>query len=144
MAKRVPKASKHRLVFLAPFILVITAYFLFTVGYYGYKLISLKNEQIRLSNDLYTLQEEEEQLKNEIQKLKNPEYLARYARENFLYSKDGEYIIRLENKVKIENDSYSFLEMIEENFKYFIVIFSILIVGFIFLVFKKNKKRSES
>ena len=36
----------------------------------------------------------------EIQKLKDPDYLARYARENYLYSKDGEYIIKIEEKDK--------------------------------------------
>ncbi len=141
MAKKVPKASKRRLVFLTPFILIITVYFLFTVGYYGYKLISLKNEQIKLSNDLFTLQSEEKQLKNEIQKLKNPEYLARYARENFLYSKDGEYIIKLETNKKLEPEKNTLLEKLEENYIYIIAIFSTLILLFILLVFRKNKNR---
>lgn len=144
MAKRVPKASKRRLVFLSPFILIVTVYFLCTVGYYGYKLISLKNEQMKLTNDLYTLQGEEEQLKNEIQKLKNPEYLARYARENFLYSKDGEYIIRLESDKQEKVVERTFLEKIEDNFGYIIVIFSAFVVGFIVFVFKKNKKKRLS
>ena len=32
---------------------------------------------------------------SDIKKLKDPEYVARYAREKYMYSKDGELIIRL-------------------------------------------------
>ena len=31
----------------------------------------------------------------EVEKLKDPDYVARYAREQFLYSKDGEFNIRI-------------------------------------------------
>lgn len=144
MARMVPKTSKRRLVFLTPIILVVVVYFLFTVGYYGYSLISLKNEQIKLSKDLITLQSEEEQLKNEIEKLKNPEYLARYAREKFLYSKDGEYIIKLEDPADTQIEDISFLQVLEENFIYIIIIFSIIIILFILLVFKNNKKKGNT
>lgn len=40
---------------------------------------------------------EEEQLKNEIEKLKDPEYLARYTREKYLYSAKDEIIIKIED-----------------------------------------------
>ncbi|NLC48199.1 MAG: septum formation initiator family protein, partial [Tenericutes bacterium] len=39
---------------------------------------------------------EEETLKSEINKLKDPEYMARYAREKYLYSKNDEIIIKIE------------------------------------------------
>ena len=39
--------------------------------------------------------EEEETLKSEIVKLQDDEYIARYAREKYLYSKDGEIIIKI-------------------------------------------------
>ena len=38
---------------------------------------------------------EEDKLNSDIKKLKDPEYVARYAREKYMYSKDGELIIRL-------------------------------------------------
>ena len=41
------------------------------------------------------LKEEEEYLNMEVEKLKDPDYVARYAREQFLYSKDGEFNIRI-------------------------------------------------
>ena len=40
--------------------------------------------------------EEEELLKSEINKLQDEEYIARYAREKYLYSKDGEIIIKID------------------------------------------------
>lgn len=144
MAKRVPKASKRRLVFLTPFIVFVAVYFLFTVGYYGFKLISLKNEQIKLSNDLVQLQGQEQDLKNEIQKLRDPEYLARYAREHFLYSKDGEYIIRLEKDILPVTEKIDLFIWLEKHFGIVITILTIIILTFIMLVFRRNKKSSLS
>lgn len=143
MAKRVPKASKRRLVFLTPFILFVTVYFLFTVGYYGYKLISLKNQETKLTNDLYALQSEENELRNDIQKFKDPEYLARYARENFLYSKEGEYVLKIEPKEDNIIKNNTFLELIEQNYKYIITIFSVVVFLFILFIFKKNKNKKS-
>ena len=48
-----------------------------------------------LSEKLVTLKDEEDKLNSDIKKLKDPEYVARYAREKYMYSKDGELIIRL-------------------------------------------------
>lgn len=44
---------------------------------------------------LEELKEKEEELNSTVIKLKNPDYVARYAREKYLYSKDGEIIIRI-------------------------------------------------
>ncbi len=41
------------------------------------------------------LKEKEEELNETVTKLQNPDYVARYAREKYLYSKDGEIIIRI-------------------------------------------------
>ena len=41
------------------------------------------------------LEDEEKVLSSDIEKLKDPAYIAIYAREKYLYSKDGELIIRL-------------------------------------------------
>lgn len=48
-----------------------------------------------LADELKDLEEKEEELNDEIKKLQDPEYLARYAREKFFYSKEGEIIIRI-------------------------------------------------
>lgn len=54
------------------------------------------NEQKKeLEDRIASLKEEEKVLKSDIQKLEDPSYVARYAREKYLYSKDGEIIIRM-------------------------------------------------
>ena len=48
-----------------------------------------------LSKELESLKEKEEQLRVDADKLQNPDYIARYAREKYLYSKDGEFILQI-------------------------------------------------
>ena len=61
------------------------------------KMIEINNEKHDLQNKLVSLKDEEEVLNSDIKKLEDPEYVARYAREKYLYSKDGELIIRIPN-----------------------------------------------
>lgn len=136
MAKRVPKASKRRLTLLGPLSLVIIIYFLFTVGVYGYRLINLSIEETQLKEKLVSLQAEEESLKIEIQKLKDPDYLARYARENYLYSKDGEYIIKLEEKEEIKEE-----KNFDKYYEYIIYGAGIVIVIVFIYVIRKSRKK---
>lgn len=49
-----------------------------------------KNE---LENKYNELIEKEDSLEGEVIKLQDPEYVAKYAREKYLYTKDGEIII---------------------------------------------------
>lgn len=59
--------------------------------------ISEKNEEKKkLTLEIKTLKEEEKILSDDVQKLKNPEYAARYAREKYLYSKNGEKILKID------------------------------------------------
>lgn len=136
MAKRVPKASKRRLTLLGPLSLVIIIYFIFTVGVYSYRLINLSIEEKNLKEKLVSLQAEEESLKIEIQKLKDPDYLARYARENYLYSKDGEYIIKLEeNEEVIEEDNF------DKYYEYIIYGAGIVIIMVFIYIIRRNRKK---
>ena len=68
----------------------------------GYNLIlnvnsiyKMKAQNKQLENKIALLKEEEKILESDIQKLEDPSYVARYAREKYLYSKDGEIIIRM-------------------------------------------------
>lgn len=64
--------------------------------FYNVKQIrDMKEEKKFLEEQLVKLGEEEKVLESDIQKLGDPTYIARYAREKYLYSKDGELIIRL-------------------------------------------------
>lgn len=136
MAKRVPKASKRRLTILGPLSLIIIIYFFFTIGIYSYRLINLSIEEKELKEKLVSLQAEEENLKIEIQKLKDPDYLARYARENYLYSKDGEYIIKLEETEEIVEDNN-----FDDYFEYIIYGAGIVIIIVFAYVIRKSIKK---
>ena len=44
---------------------------------------------------MIVLKEKEEALKANVDRLEDPDYVARFAREKYMYSKDGEIILRL-------------------------------------------------
>ena len=48
-----------------------------------------------MEKELTALKEKEEELSVDANKLQNPDYIARYAREKYLYSKDGEIILQI-------------------------------------------------
>ena len=56
------------------------------------------NEASLLEEKLADLKDNEEKLESEINRLQDPEYLARYAREKYFYSKENELIIRIPDK----------------------------------------------
>lgn len=53
-------------------------------------------EKKELVKQLEILKEEQKILSDDVEKLKNPEYAARYAREKYLYSKNGEKILKID------------------------------------------------
>ena len=135
--RRISKSTKRRLRVFGILSLVCILYFIFCLGFELYKVHELKLEEKQLKEEYESLKKEAEELEVEIDELNDPEYLAKYARENYLYSKDGEYIIKLNDKdeeIKKVNN--------EINGNYIIVGLSIFII-FIFLYViirsKKNK-----
>lgn len=99
MAKRTSKKLKRkrvkRIFFVTLICFVVNAYVLYSVGSILEDVYNMKNENKELEVKLEDLKEEEEILKSEVNKLKDPVYVAKYAREKFLYSGDNEYIIRM-------------------------------------------------
>ncbi len=57
-----------------------------------------KEETKQLSNYYEQLLEEGASLNNEVLKLQDPEYVARYAREKYMFTKDGEIILKIIDK----------------------------------------------
>jgi len=60
------------------------------------KIQDMNNEKKKLETQLVNLQEEKEILETDILKLEDPDYIAKYVREKYFYSKDGELILRLD------------------------------------------------
>lgn len=95
MAKKLTKKSKRRVLLIS--IVTITLISLILVNMFSVwkQLIIKRQEKVFYAEELKKLQEEEAYLKVEVEKLQDPDYVARYAREQYLYSKDGELNIRI-------------------------------------------------
>ena len=94
--KRASKKDKRRILLLI--IILIPLLVLFTSNVWKYGVQIVKNIKSKEELDIVYKEKlkEEEKLQSEITKLQDPEYIARYAREKYLYSKDGEIIIKIE------------------------------------------------
>lgn len=137
--RKISKTSKRRLAFFGTLSLIVIGYAIFTVIYYSVNLYMVSNKNKQLQAELKNLQSDEENLKLEIQKLKDPEYVARYARENYLYSKDGEYIIKLDSK----EEKAETIKENDNNYIYVIIVGVCIIVIIVVIVRKKNKPVEE-
>ena len=136
--RRISRASKRRLTFFGTISLIVIIYFCFSLIYNVYTIFDLTKEKRYLENLYVELQEEAESLKIDIEKLNDENYLANYARENYLYSKDGEYIIQIEDIEDIEEDITK-----EINKNYIILGLSLLMVLIFIYIFSKGRKKSK-
>lgn len=136
-SKKVTKATKRRLTFFGTLSIIAIVYFGFSLSYHIYTLYDLGKQKENLNNYYLQLQQEAEDLQIEIDKLKDPEYLARYAREKYYYSKEGEYIIKL-------NETEEDIQQIENDFtNYYIIIglCGIIVLIFIYILIKAVKNK---
>lgn len=94
--KKASKKDKRRILILVIILIPLLVLFISNIFKYGIQI--LKNIKSKEELDLVYKEKlkEEEKLQSEIVKLQDPEYIARYAREKYLYSKDGEIIIKIE------------------------------------------------
>ena len=102
MAKRksssAVKKTKRRLVVFGLGSLAIIIVTTFTIGHYWVEIYDKYREKNELDEKLASLKEKDEVLRADVNKLQDPDYIARYAREKYLYSKDGEFIIKIPEK----------------------------------------------
>ena len=91
---KVTKKERRRLtIFILSFIFII-GFTCINIFPDWLKIMKNKQETTILQNSYEELLDTEEALKAEVQKLQDPDYVERYAKEKFLYTKDGEIIIR--------------------------------------------------
>jgi len=88
--------SKIRLFF--GFILFCVVTFFLVYNCLGnIKMISeMKKEKEDLEKKIVKLQEEKEILENNLLKLEDPDYIAKYVREKYYFSKNGELILKMD------------------------------------------------
>jgi len=87
--------ARKRMFFLGFASIFVIVAMTFTIGKYWIEIFEKYQEKKDLDKELTSLKEKEEELKVDANKLQNPDYVARYAREKYLYSKDGEYILQI-------------------------------------------------
>lgn len=95
MKKKGLKAAKKRLVLMILFFIVTTLAVSINLFKVWLQIIDNNNSIESLTAEYNSLMEQEKQLKSDVNKLQDPNYVARYAREKYLYTKDGELIIRI-------------------------------------------------
>ena len=93
---KISRKTKFRVTFLFLGIIISLVVFVSSAFSYFSKIVDTKKEINELKNTYNEKLSDEEELKDEINKLQDPEYMARYAREKYLYSKKGEIIIKIE------------------------------------------------
>ncbi len=93
--KRKAKKSVKRLLFLGLASIAIIIGTTYTIGKYWVEIYGKYQEKKKLKNKLVALKEKEDELQVDADKLQDPDYIARYAREKYSYSKDGEIILRI-------------------------------------------------
>jgi len=95
MAKKITKKSKRRVLLISTMTLSLISLLFVNMFSVWSQLLEKNGEKQFYTEELEKLKEEEAYLKVEVEKLQDPDYVARYAREQFLYSKEGEFNIRI-------------------------------------------------
>lgn len=96
MAKSKATKKRHRrMLILGLSSIVVIIGTTFTIGKYWIEIYDKYQEKEELQKKLVTLKNKEKKLKVDANKLQDPDYIARYAREKYLYSKDGEFILKI-------------------------------------------------
>ncbi len=90
------KKEKKRLFVISTMIVVLLVMLINSVAS-DWSEIMDNNHQIKQLTDEYNdLMAEEEKLQSDVTKLQDSDYIARYAKEKYLYSQEGDTIIRMD------------------------------------------------
>ena len=136
MKKRKVKKSVVKFILRIVSIVIIFYFFITTISY-GIKIKTLSSMERNLNNNLLELKENEEKLKTDILKLNDKEYIARYAREHYLYTRDGEFALKFD-----EDNNEEVVKETKEDYRkiYIIVGGAFLILIIVFIKHKMSKK----
>ena len=94
---KIGQKTKFRVTFLILDFIISNVLLVSSVFSYVSQVYKTKNEINNLKITYNDKLAEEEKLNDEISKLNDPEYLAKYAREKYLYSKKDEIIIKIDD-----------------------------------------------
>lgn len=96
MAKRTKKDKRRVLLGLLVISIMLSYLSVFVYNYWN-QILTNEKEKIKLTEEYEALLKAEDELNSEITKMQDPEYIAKYAREKYGYSKNDEVIIKVED-----------------------------------------------
>ena len=96
MAKRTKKDKRRVLLGLLVISIMLSYLSVFIYNYWN-QILTNEKEKTILMNEYEALLKAEDDLNSEITKMQDPEYIAKYAREKYGYSKNDEVIIKVED-----------------------------------------------
>ena len=151
MARRISKASKRRLSIFGTLSLIAIIYFIFSLAYNVFTIYDLTVQKMNLENKYIQLKEEAEELKIDIEKLSDEKYLANYAREKYLYSKDGEVILqineedlqKLSEDVKNTNEGIDIINLRLNRTYTLAALFGVFVFIIFYIIIKGRKKKKK-
>ena len=134
--KKISKGVKRRVtLIIGPISIGIFCLTLITVLSYAYRINKLSNTKNELEERLAYLQESAENMSDEIVKLKDPEYIAKYARENYYYTKNGEYVLKV-----VEEKEEKITKKDTPIYVYYIIGIITFIIGIVLFIIKKTRE----
>ncbi len=95
--KKLGLKTKFRVTFLVLGLIISSVVFVSSTFSYVTQIYKTKNEINELKEQYNDKLSEEEDLKSQINKLQDPEYMAKYAREKYLYSGKDEIILKMDD-----------------------------------------------
>lgn len=97
MKARKSRKERKRLFLISTAIIFLLALLVSSVYKDWIQILENKSKVVALNNQYEELLEEEVTLSSEITKLQDNAYLARYAKEKFMFSAEGDTIIRMDD-----------------------------------------------
>ena len=95
MRRKVNKGAKRRILVWIFLLFLIVSYMSYNTFTYWKDILKNKKETKELEKKYNKLVDEKEILETDVLKLQDPDYVAKFAREKYLYTKDGELIIKI-------------------------------------------------
>ena len=95
MGRKYGVKTKSRMIIIFLVFLVVICTLSYTLFLNVKQIVVLEKEMDKLTSEKNSLELEEVVIKEDIKRLEDPVYIARYAREKYYYSKEGEIILRI-------------------------------------------------
>lgn len=96
MTKGKTRKEKKRLIFISLTTIALLISLVASLYSDFIQIMNNKKETSNLTIEYQKLLDEQATLSSEVLKMQDPNYIARYAKEKFLYSSEGELIIRID------------------------------------------------